>query len=228
MKEDGSIDYAELRKLVLEDYSLGTDSELRWFVSLFNQKKKFDKKKDTYNSSELSEAERELRESKGLLYAAIRDMLCSKLKLNASRGYTTPWSVSCRNPSYTPKKIKDIMDDLWNNLYVFEKPQGVSTARQPKVQNVSNENGVADQPFPLVTNPQVGQVKELTKMFENGKGIGFHGKPNDSRQIGIKTTIARFNGGKAYSRRLFSKPQIICTRGRKKSARQKKRTRQRR
>ena len=222
MKVDGSIDYAELRKLINQKRS-NNDLGLRYFTGTLLAKVKIEKRRDI-NQNEKQEKLAELKQN---WFGLIRDKLCAELALNASRSVFPPWSVSCVHPTYKPKKIEKVMDDLWNNLGKFiDLPNETSSSDQHN----SPQELVTSAP-PSKPELQVGQpmsFEELVKMHENGKGIGFYGKPNDPRQIGIKTTIARINGGKAYSRRLFSKPQTICTRGRKKSARQKKRTRQQR
>jgi hypothetical protein len=219
MKVDGSIDYAELRNLMNQKMS-DRDLGLRYFTGKLLAKIEIEKRRDINHN----EKQQKLADLKQNWFGLIRDKLCAELALNASRSVFPPWSVSCVHPTYEPKKIEDVMDDLWNNLGKFiDLPNETSSSDQHN----SPQELFTSAP-PSKPELQVGQVKELTKMFENGKGIGFYGKPNNPRQIGIKTTIARINGGKAYSRRLFSKPQTICTRGRKKSARQKKRTRQRR
>ena len=223
MKGDGTLDFSELRKLISEKRTLHKDLDLRYFEEKLAAKNEFEKQ--TY--ADYEKAER-LRELKSDWFILLRDCLCKVLSLNASRASTPPWSVTCRK-NYTPKKIEDVMNDLWDNLGKYidvPKPNP-----KPKRQQRPDDASPLDLPPDDATTKAESasdkrSVEELGRLYK--QPLGFHGAQNDPRLIGKRTTLAYTEGGKAYSRRLFSKPRSTCMRGRKKSKRRNKRTRQRR
>ena len=85
------------------------------------------------------------------------------------------------------------------------------------------EKRTLDKKQPVRTTKVESEVKG-----KRSRSINHWGEQNDRRFIGKRTTITVREGGKAYSRRLFSKPQSTCMRGRKKSKRRNKRTKRRR
>ena len=213
--KNGVVDYTELRRLITQE----KDKHLRGFGATLSAKIKVEKS-DMPDHEKVKELER----LKLDFIRFVRGSLCLEFDLMASRSYTPPWSVTCKNRTHTPKKLEVIADGLWDNLELITDPEIEPPQRTEQRRPTSREQVPAH-----VAQPQVGKnltVGELRNLYN--KPLGWHGAPGEDSKIGKLTTVAVREGGKAYSRRLFSKPPSTCMRGRKKSTERNKRTRRRR
>ena len=205
--KDGEPDYEKINLLL---YKNKVD-KLRYLQSMPRTKERI----ETNPALTKKEKDAELALVKADFVKLVRGSLCNELKLHSHRTVTSAFaSVGCKDSSYTPRPLLEVADLLWDNLKTV-----VKINREPEVSTRSDDS----------FQPQVGEkrsVRELGQLYK--QPLGFYGKPNDPRLIGTQTTVAYREGGKAYSRRLFSKHPSTCTRGQKKSTRRNKRTKRRR